>query len=253
VTDFSNYSAVTFDIFDTLVTRVLVKPVHVFDCMSEGINSSLEFQSFFIDNFKALRIWSEFVVVRKSADHTVNLPLIYAHMARFASLSDQQQKYLVDLEEKMERQLLFPLPGAVDLLKKIRGQGLKIVFVSDMYMSSRFISEFLIKFGLMKVEDGLYVSGEVGKTKGSGALFEHVLRCENLSSGQVLHIGDHICADYFVPKKLGIGVLPDRFIVSSRRYMSFMLGLRLKFLYAAELSSALLGVWRTKCLIKYSD
>src|ERR1700683_2371724 len=85
-----------------------------------------------------------------------------------------------------------------------RQQGNRIVFLSDMYLPTDFVRRQLIKHGFAEAGDGFYVSGDIGKAKGSGNLFKHMFEQEKVTASEVLHTGDNERSDYAVPRRLGI-------------------------------------------------
>jgi hypothetical protein len=107
-------------------------------------------------------------------------------------------------ELAVEEEVLVPVSDSLRLVRQARDSGARIVFVSDMYLPASFIRKLLIDHGIATQEDGIYVSGDVGRTKHSGDLFRHVLLEEKISPNQMSHVGDHPQSDVAVPRALGI-------------------------------------------------
>lgn len=250
--NFDSVKLVSFDVFDTLITRLVVKPVHVFVVMADKIDEQEEFNPLFVKFFRSLRVWSEFVTSRKLLTGKVSLQLIYEKMATIAKISQSQINYLINLELTTEQELLHPIPGAVELVERARQIHGRVVFMSDMYLPEPFLRELLTRYELLKEGDALYISGGLGISKGSGKLFDHVLRIEGLAPEELLHIGDHILSDYLVPLERGIGVLPEHFVVSTKGFCRELIATRHKLTYALELFKALCGLWRMRCSARFS-
>ena len=91
-------------------------------------------------------------------------------------------------------------------MKKIydyaKSKNKKIIYISDMYLSSNQIYKLLEKAGYKK--DKLYVSCETKSNKGSKSLYELVYKENKLDKSSWLHIGDNIVSDYNNPIEFGI-------------------------------------------------
>ena len=103
-----------------------------------------------------------------------------------------------------EEELLVPIAAIREQVRMSRRKGNRIVFVSDMYLPMEFIERQLRRHGFAEAGNGVYVSGEIAKTKASGDLFRHLLEQENVPATHVWHMGDHPRSDYAVPRNLGI-------------------------------------------------
>ncbi len=88
-----------------------------------------------------------------------------------------------------------------DLLAK----GERVIFISDMYLQSKYIKQLLAKASPVFAELPLYVSNECGLLKQTGSLFKYVLEKENIRPEELIHRGDNPVADLEKPRSLGIG------------------------------------------------
>jgi len=71
-------------------------------------------------------------------------------------------------------------------------------------LPTKFIAKILRKNGY-DGWDKVYVSGDLGKTKGRRSLFQHILNeYTYVSSKYILHIGDNNISDYKVPRHMGL-------------------------------------------------
>jgi predicted HAD superfamily hydrolase len=97
----------------------------------------------------------------------------------------------MSLECQLERQFLQAIPDTRKLIDNARRKGLKIAFISDMYLSSDFIRQCLKEHGLWQSGDRCYVSCEHNAEKITGELFKKVLQSENLSPTSIVHDGNN--------------------------------------------------------------
>ncbi|MBI2354878.1 MAG: HAD hydrolase-like protein [Deltaproteobacteria bacterium] len=200
----------SFDIFDTVLTRNVLYPKDVFRLVQHLIPGRLpKLSPRLAACFWGERIWSEFTARRKSAGEDITLVEIYRALAIANGLDDAQRDSLMSLELEIESEVLMPVQGSAELLESLRSRGGGVVFVSDMYLSSDFIRGVLVRFGLYKPGDRLYVSGETGRTKGSGNLFRLMLRDLEILPNELVHFGDNPRTDYMVPRSLGINLLHE--------------------------------------------
>ena len=240
----SQITVLTLDVFDTVVTRAVAQPTHVFAHMEEHLVSTHG------------RVWKGFALRRVRAEHRaralkaishpahdVTLREILQNLASDAAhvLSREEVAMLDELEHRTEVELARPVVLGCALAELARTRGLDVYFVSDNYMSSAHIVNMLHAVGLHWVEPGqVFVSSEHGAMK-SGVLsrslrvegptlWEIVARSicmKNESAapiaanvnGRCLHVGDNVLADGFVPQQYGFLTHLDLSMLSSHRAM----------------------------------
>lgn len=106
-----------------------------------------------------------------------------------------------------ERTLLQPRPDLLELCRAAQAAGKRIIAVSDMYLPSSFLLEVLHEKGFAAVE-AVYVSAEHKARKSdAGALFDIMLRKEQVDAANVLHMGDHTRSDVAVPLSKGMAAV----------------------------------------------
>lgn len=227
----------SFDIFDTVLTRLVLHPKDIFLLMQQRIPLAVPaIDPRIVRSFWGWRVWSEFVARRRSRCEDVGLALIYATLARLCALDEQTCDALKTLELQVESRVLVPVSGAAELLHECRlrsNQG--VVFVSDMYLPSAFIQGVLKRYDLFRAGDRLYISGELGVSKGSGNLFRLLLEQLAIQPSELIHCGDNRHADYLVPRALGVGILKEP---SSGGGGSARLAARLRYLRELLLARA---------------
>lgn len=205
---------VSFDVFDTLLARCIEPP----DDLQRRVASLLALKTGHVGTEAALQIRREVESdLRRAAlsdgmDHECHFdPLVEGWVTRLVGHADAA---LVDFVHETERELeslaLTAKPGAAHLLQWLRERGVRIIAVSDMYLSHEHVAALLASCGLGGMIDRVYVSSEFGLGKYSGRLHAKVLELEGVSPAEVVHVGDNLVSDMRVPTRLGIrGVFLD--------------------------------------------
>lgn len=202
-------SVVSFDIFDTLLLRPYVNPTDLFLHMERAYGKTF---------FQNVRVTAERNARRASPHEDVTLDEIYAQID--AQFQDMRQREL-DWEEMVLR----PNLEMRQIWNMARAQGKKIVVASDMYLPHEFLARVLAKNGFGDY-DKLYVSGDLGKTKSTGTMFDQIIRDMGVAPHKILHIGDNKRADYKNPRRRGIRAwhyphVTHSFIKSTPRFDKF--------------------------------
>ncbi|MCP4581462.1 MAG: HAD family hydrolase [candidate division Zixibacteria bacterium] len=96
------------------------------------------------------------------------------------------------------------IPGAVEILEKLKDAGLIIGLVSNSIFPEEFHLGEMERFGLLKYFDFTIFSSSIGKRKPGKAIFEMALDKANVDSSQAIFIGDRFDADIVGAKNLGI-------------------------------------------------
>ena len=155
-----------------------------------------------MEDFVAAGISAENAARRQGKREDITLNEIWARL--IPSMGWQYSESLVRCELEAEEESIVPVCSVREQVRTVRQKKSRIVFVSDMYLPSEFIERQLINHGFAVAGDGIYVSGELGKTKASGNLFRHLLVQENVKPSTILHTGDNPHGDHAVPRRLGI-------------------------------------------------
>ena len=190
----------SFDIFDTCLIRKCGTPENFFDVLS-----LYAFKEPVEENIR-----QEFVVARYNAEVSVqketnqySLSDIWEHFI-WNNPALRTKEQLKELELSLEEALICPVFEMVAVVEKSRRKGHRIVFISDMYLSSSFLTSLLIKHGFYKAGDAIYISCECGASKSNGSLYKYVQEKEKVPFTRWKHYGDNIHSDYNVAQSLGI-------------------------------------------------
>lgn len=200
----SEIEYISFDIFDTLVTRPLYKPQHVFELMDH------EFKELIHTNASFLKIRTDGeaearrrVALENVGHQDVTLDEIYQTIKDMYQLDDDIIEKLKNRENQLEIQLSSPRKSIRDLFNFAKSLNKKLIIVSDMYLKKDTIAQILEKNGY-KGYDHLYLSSDIRLTKHTGDLFKYVINDLAIQSKKILHFGDTWKNDFENPSKLGI-------------------------------------------------
>lgn len=110
---------------------------------------------------------------------------------------------MMEEELRLEVELVRPIEATRLKVAILRQTGARVIFISDTPLPVSHLRRMLQNAGLAMAQDPIYASGELGLTKASGRLFDHVGNAEQPTDGWV-HIGDHPYSDVAVPRAKGI-------------------------------------------------
>ena len=196
----------SFDIFDTVIGRRVQKPVDIFPLMSTRLLADHpEVPHDVAENFYDLRRKAEGDARHQSSAEDINFDDIYDQLAKICSLSKAQRDFLQSFEFNLELENTRPIHANVKQIHDLLQQGERVIFISDMYLQSKYIKQLLAKASPIFAELPLYVSNECGLLKQTGSLFKYVLEKENIRPEKLIHRGDNPVADLEKPRSLGIG------------------------------------------------
>lgn len=185
---------VSFDIYDTLVKRIL--STEELYCLMEEIMHRNGL--FFIDNFCRKRIEAQKCLPASKRYH-FSLHDIY-ETEMFAGLTDVQKQYLEELETECEMQNTYPDRNGKKLYEKYKG-NCRVICTSDMYLNSGALKKMLERHGY--IPEKLFVSCEYRKSKKEKTIFQELFQMYDCSPRQCLHIGDALRSDCLYPKMSG--------------------------------------------------
>ncbi|TEW52314.1 HAD family hydrolase [Psychromonas algicola] len=223
--EIEKHDVISFDIFDTLITRRLMHPNHVFDLMdteATAIFSSENKSLIQYGGFRRLRERAANNVIKKiRSDNKEEISFldVYNKIRLLTNLSKKSIVKLRKLEIRIENEVMMVRKLGEELYNHAIALGKKVILVSDMYLPASDIEFIVRKLGYSNY-DKCYVSSEYNLLKKSGTLFEFV-KSEQVG-GSILHIGDNYLSDFLKAKEAGISAIHIPLIqdtyVSSRLY-----------------------------------
>lgn len=179
----------SFDVFETLLRRSVLAPVHVFGLVHDEMASSAGMSRLSRADFVRLRMRSERLARRRKAlaegSTEVNLDEIWAALHREVPGIDPVAGARVEID--VETRVLTVRETGISLYRRARERGIPVVCVSDMYHSSSTISGWLAAAGV--VPDALFVSCEMGRGKRDDLLAD-VAEHLGVRPRRGIHIGD---------------------------------------------------------------
>ncbi len=196
----------SFDIFDTCLVRTCGAPTKVFDILAERILGGDSSIQSLRNDFAMERVQGEQRARKaliKDGKEDVSFQEIYEH-CDFSFATDILKENIAQVELEIERDVLVPVYSVKNYIERLRSEGKKILFISDMYLPHDFIKNVLSDAGIYASNDILYVSNDVMKGKYTGNLFRHIHDAENISYKEWCHTGDNKYADVYIPNTLGI-------------------------------------------------
>jgi predicted HAD superfamily hydrolase len=194
---------VSYDVFDTVVTRAFAHPRDVFVYLGLKLREQKLCQ---IDPFAFARArWRAELAARKLSPWTeVLLDDIYRVLAEQLGWDTMTVARVRDLELEIESRHLRGVPYLQPRLAQDRAEAGRLLFLSDMYLPSAELRLWLEREGVTRPGDLLFISGEMRGNKSSGALFAIARDKCSGDFRQWRHAGDHAFADVEKPRQLGI-------------------------------------------------
>lgn len=197
----------SYDIFDTLITRITYSPKGIFYIIQEKLQKLPRFSEYFIGNFAAIRTEAEKHAKQDSeyvGREDVYLKDIYTAMRDYEELSDEDIDFLVKLEQQTEYDCIVPIDKNISELKDHVKNNDKVILISDMYLSEEVIRNMLINIDEVFKEIPIYVSCDYEMRKSTGRLYALLHEKMHVEYKDWVHIGDNYKSDFLIPKTLGI-------------------------------------------------
>ncbi|GBR07088.1 hypothetical protein HW511_01495 [Asaia siamensis] len=211
----SNFNFISFDVFDTAITRIVDSPVDVMAVVEKSL----------IDIFGAQA--RGFALARENAERSarhlaqkvgkieVTFEDIYAELKKFISSNFAFEQKAKELEIEFELDICVPNFDMKTLFNSLREKNVSVLFISDMYHSADTIGRILEKCGYSDWQD-ILVSSELLHTKASGSLWS-LIRHRFGENTRILHIGDDLAGDVNMPRAHGFNSIYYGRMRSERR------------------------------------
>ncbi|MDB6129072.1 MAG: hypothetical protein JWM04_179, partial [Verrucomicrobiales bacterium] len=195
----------SFDFFDTLVCRFAAEPVAVFIEIGRRLLAEKLLPAHYTgESFQQLRIFAEEQCrARRTSEgaEEISLEEIYAEMREV--LPNPRRAARIEVE--VECEFCFVNPMTFGLLQYARKKGLKVIVLSDIYLSASHLKEILRANEVdPSLLDLLLTSRDEGVCKGTGDLFRLGASKLGVKANQIVHIGDNFHADVQGARKAGV-------------------------------------------------
>lgn len=195
-----SHDIVSFDVFDTLIERVLDKPNDLFDLMAKEVDVVT---GGVIPNFSEARKAARNQALHLANGEEVNLDARYKAMTQSFGLGEDIAAKLQSLEEQREIDICRERFIGKQAFEYAKQKGKKIILISDIFFDRKFMERLLHSNGYSGWHK-LYLSSEEGVLKHTGRMFESVLKKEKINPKQMVHFGDNEIADIKMADKSGI-------------------------------------------------
>ena len=194
IIDRPEVKVVSFDVFDTCLTRLSFQPQDVFRlALQQTNNHPAIFQ-------ERCRAESE---IKRTGVPYPTFEAIWRFLGTTCHLSDLQVQQLSQREIQMEKSLVSARKQILDLYEYAIKSGKRVITVSDMYLDNRTIGEMLTLAGYQSPER-IYISCECLGSKSDGKLFDYVLEQEPVTSPrQIFHVGNDYVSDSWEARRKG--------------------------------------------------
>lgn len=183
------YDYISFDVFDTLILRIVEQPIDVFSF----IEARYQFP-----HFCDLRVNAEKKARLISKTGEVNLRDIYQVLAKATDIHIETW-----MRREIEAELLVcrANPYFSKVVEALKKRNKKMIVVSDMYLGKPIIEQLLNACGYSVFEE-IFVSNTYGLAKGNGKLYDVIN--EYVAGHSIIHIGDNLESDFVNARKAGI-------------------------------------------------
>ncbi|MBC7886709.1 MAG: hypothetical protein H7Z13_02390 [Ferruginibacter sp.] len=181
-----SHSLVIFDIFGTLVTRLVCSPKSVFYFVARSaIGENLISCS--PDTYIQLRQEAAWLSKTGKPDTQMDGSAILQFLTRLLGVSREVGKRLMELETAWELRLSVIVPGAVELLMEHRNKGNRIAFVSNMYWTKELLVDLLRMHNLWSGDDQLWILPGHDASATGTRLYQEVLNYKQINKVSAIH------------------------------------------------------------------
>lgn len=180
------YDILSFDVFDTLLFRMVSHPADVFYLVGMELS---------YPDFRRIRMEAERkarqIKYKAGKTYEVSLLEIWSVLERESGIPAEQG---MQAELFWEEKVCFANPYMLQAVRTLQSYGKKIILTSDMYLSGEQILHLLRSCDYEGLKE-CFVSNEYGGSKGDGTLYDHI---RNVYGKQLryAHIGDNLESDF---------------------------------------------------------
>lgn len=210
-----NPTLYSFDIFDTLISRVGLVPESIFYRVKDRLKEYQSFNSSFVERYPQIRKCAESTAremmnktkeARQSIKTEITLDQIIEQIQMAYYISNEQAEILKTCEIEAELDAVVPLTHQIKRIKDLKERGETVILISDMYLPKATIIEMLKKADPCLVELPLFLSNEYGVLKSNRLLFFEAYRSFKpyYNFSRWIHTGDNTNSDQNQPRKLEI-------------------------------------------------
>lgn len=201
-----NATVLTVDFFDTLITRSVAQPTHIFAVMEQRLIA--EFGGAW-KGFAVHRVLAEARAREVAANgnplRDITIDEIYLEFAQAHGLSMSERTMLIEREIATEVEHVLPVRFGREITEAARSRGMRVVIVSDNYMPASHLVNMAHAAGYAWASaSDVFVSCEHSGMKHNGELWYEMLQHTGIAADSILHVGDDHVADHRMPATFGI-------------------------------------------------
>jgi FMN phosphatase YigB (HAD superfamily) len=198
-------STLSFDVFDTALTRIWFKPVDLF----VAVGRELADAGIYPDANEWARARQDVEhelrqTLAEGAIEEVGLDAIHTALADRLAMDRDRRDLAMAMELRLEREAMRPIAETRAAIAAARQAGKQVIFLSDTYFEPDFVADILSRVGIEPEKNALYTSFAIGRTKRTGSLFSHVLADRGLAPASLRHTGDNFHSDVTSARKHGL-------------------------------------------------
>lgn len=197
--NFENKKIISFDIFDTLIYRLVSKPEDIFSIVKEKYKDTYGALD---EDYKYLRQFAESKARSRTQSNEISFVNIFDELPYDLTV----RKRLKELEFEVEKEHLVLNHKIYQFIKEQKKLGLNIVLISDMYYSKEEIIELLHTVGCdINLFQAIIVSSDYNASKAKGDLYlVYKEMFVEYSTDDMVHIGDNYHSDVVSAQNAGI-------------------------------------------------
>jgi len=178
---------VSFDVFDTLVTRIWRQPSDLFLALGTILHSRAS-MPLTPEAFATARSEAELAARKMHPSGETTLGEIYDRFAAATGVAPEVAQACAELELSLEARSVRPVVAVRNLARRLVAAGRRVIVTSDSYLTSNHLSTVLAAAGIDTSEFQLVVSSEHRASKRVGDIYGVVRR--NFPAPGYAHLGD---------------------------------------------------------------
>jgi predicted HAD superfamily hydrolase len=198
-----NIQALSVDVFDTALTRCWARPEHVHLACAHRLRDA-GLISLDDTAWLALRRQAEHQATQSRGADLARLDDIYEQLASTLCWTAAQMTAAQNTECAVELAIVWPVAPMQMCWTEAAARGLARRFVSDMYLPTNIVWQMLSRCGFDAASHDVWVSGDKGASKSSGALYGALSQALRAVPASILHIGDNQHSDVDQARRVGL-------------------------------------------------
>ncbi|MFN7093802.1 MAG: rhamnan synthesis F family protein [Burkholderiales bacterium] len=197
IQELAHYDVISFDIFDTLITRATFEPDSIFKVLQSKIYKQYNIADFMHKRKAAENSWRQkYNFTRDCSIHD-----IYQELASIANIEIAICEKLKQMEINEELAVTLPRYSIVEVLAYLKKLGKTIILISDMYLPKDIIIKLLTKNNIFNY-DAVYISCNTQLRKDKGQVWQFMKA--HYKQDKFIHVGDNETSDVKLADNLGI-------------------------------------------------